>query len=128
LTSVSSPLIEIQISLKALDINREITLLIKACKGDKRDRFGHINYWKCMLELIPYILGKDIRGEDINIIAKEIKFSRDQVRRSLERFVKKGVLIKEYDKFGYIYRLNRRNFPIISLLRSKNLMLLTKSM
>ena len=105
-------MIEVALTLSA-GIVDEFQLLVNACKGDKRDRFGHIKYWKCMLALIPFILRKDIAKSDTNVIAKKIGFSRSQVDRSLDKFVDKGILIKQGSGSYSLYKLNRESIPAI---------------
>ena len=95
----------------------EIQALIDSCKGDKRDRFGHIKYWKCMLALIPFILEKDITMTDVNeTISQKISFSKDQIVRSLNRFADRKVLIR-IGKGPYSrWKLNKALFPTLFFL------------
>jgi predicted HTH transcriptional regulator len=114
LIRVNSPLFEERTEITFLgDIRKEFKILIEAAKGDRPDRFGHLKYWKCMLELIPYIIEGEVKTEDLKYIAKEIGFSEDQVRRSLDRFVEKGVLEKTGSKFYHVWKLNSKSFPVI---------------
>ena len=112
----SSVIVEIDIGFESNLIN-EIRLLINACKGDKKDRFGHIKYWKCMLALVPFILEKDITMMDINeTISQKISFSKDQIVRSLDRFADKKVLIR-IGKGPYSrWKLNKALFPTLFFL------------
>jgi len=112
----SNVIVEIVIGFESNLIN-EIRLLINACKGDKKDRFGHIKYWKCMLALIPFILEKDITMMDINeTISQKISFSKDQIVRSLDRFADKKVLIR-IGKGPYSrWKLNKALFPTLFFL------------
>ena len=112
----SNVIVEIVIGFESNLIN-EIRLLINACKGDKKDRFGHIKYWKCMLALIPFILKKDITMMDINeTISQRISFSKDQIVRSLNRFADKKVLIR-IGKGPYSrWKLNKALFPTLFFL------------
>ena len=112
----SNVIVEIVIGFESNLIN-EIRLLINACKGDKKDRFGHIKYWKCMLALIPFILEKDITMMDINeTISQRISFSKDQIVRSLNRFADRKVLIR-IGKGPYSrWKLNKALFPTLFFL------------
>ena len=112
----SSVIVEIDIGFESNLIN-EIRLLINACKGDKKDRFGHIKYWKCMLALIPFILEKDITMTDVNeTISQKISFSKDQIVRSLNRFADRKVLIR-IGKGPYSrWKLNKALFPTLFFL------------
>ena len=115
-------IIEVGISLALhADIGAEIKALIEACRGDKRDRFGHIKYWKSMLALIPVVVGREVKSRDISEISRQIGFNPDQVRRSLDRFVDRGVLIKEGTPHSYTWKLNSKRFPLISFLSKKEL-------
>lgn len=96
------------------NLKEELKVLDEACKGDRPDPFGHLKYWKCMIALKPYILENEIRRSDVKEIAKKIGFSEDQVVRSLDRFVDKGVLIKNGRKFYSVWKLNYECFPIIN--------------
>jgi len=112
----SNVIVEIVIGFESNLIN-EIRLLINACKGDKKDRFGHIKYWKCMLALIPFILEKDITMTDVNeTISQKISFSKDQIVRSLNRFADRKVLIR-IGKGPYSrWKLNKALFPTLFFL------------
>lgn len=108
--------IEFAISISGGIIN-EIQSLINSCKGDKKDRFGHIKYWKCMLALIPFILEKDVTMMDINdTISQKISFSKDQIVRSLDRFVEKKVLIRVGKGPYSTWKLNVHLFPTLFFL------------
>ena len=48
-------------------LSSETDFLIQACKGDHPDRFGHLNYWKCMLALMPFILKNEINMANVNM-------------------------------------------------------------
>jgi hypothetical protein len=96
------------------DIANEMQTIIYACKGDRKDRFEHVKFWKCMLELIPYIIRMiEIKRSDVKSIAKEIKFSEDQVVRSLDRFAAKNVLVKDFSRFNSVWKLNSELFPVL---------------
>ena len=118
---LSNVLIEVTLNFQT-SLSVEIASLLEASKGDNPDRFGHIKYWKCMLALIPVLLKKDVSMSDINVIAKEIGFSRDQVVRSLNRFVRKNVLIKSGSGSYTTWKLNKEVFPTLYFLcREKKL-------
>lgn len=97
----------------------EFNLLIHTCRGDNPDRFGRLNYWKCMLALIPFILEEDIPMSNVNEIAKKIGFSKDQVVRSLDRFVDKDILVKEGHGSYSRWELNEELIPTIYFLCRK---------
>lgn len=118
----SYPIIEVSVGvILNADVRAELTTLVEACKGDKRDRFGHIKYWKGMLALIPIIISQEVRSNDMSKISEQTGFSPDQIRRSLDRFVDKGVLVKEGLGHSYTWKLNQERFPALSLLSKKRL-------
>ena len=99
------------------DIANEMKTIICACKGDRQDRFEHVKFWKCMLELIPYIIRMvEIKRSDVKSIAKQIRFSEDQIVRSLDRFAAKNVLIKNSSRFNSVWKLNTEIFPVLYFL------------
>jgi hypothetical protein len=97
-------------------IREELEDLDEACEGDRLDTFGHLKYWKCMIKLKPFILEGEIKRSDVKEIAKKIGFSEDQVVRSLDRFVNKGILIKSGSKFHHTWKLNKERLPILYFL------------
>lgn len=116
-----SALVEVVISFHG-SLETEIASLIQACRGDHPDRFGRLNYWKCMLVLIPFILTEDILMANVNEIAKTIVFSKDQVVRSLNRFVLKDILIKSGSGSYTFWKLNDKSFPLLYFIcRKKSL-------
>jgi hypothetical protein len=117
-TSFPSVLFEVVITFSQ-NLQTEIKFLIETCKGDHPDRFGRLNYWKCMLALIPFILERDIPMSNANEIAIKIGFSKDQVVRSLDRFVEKSVLVKEGCASYSLWKLSEDRFPTVYLLCRK---------
>jgi hypothetical protein len=102
------------------DIVNEIETVIEACKGDRRDRFGHLRFWKCMISLIPFIMYRwEITRSDVKTLASEIGFSEDQIVRSLDRFVEKGILVKDSSKFNSIWRVKQATLPFLYFLCKK---------
>ena len=112
----SDILVEVIVDFQG-NLRNEIELLINACKGDKKDRFGHIKYWKCMLALIPFLLEKDITMSDVNeTISQKISFSKDQIVRSLNRFADKKILIRIGKGPHSRWKLNKALFPTLFFL------------
>jgi 5'(3')-deoxyribonucleotidase len=96
------------------DIANEMKIMLDACEGDKKDRFGHIKYWKCMLKLIPHIISMvEIKRSDVKSLTKQINFSEDQIIRSLDRFVLKNVLVKHSSRFNSVWKLNSELFLVL---------------
>lgn len=117
LSHSNSPMIEVSVEVCFKgSLKEELQALDEACKGDRPDPFGHLKYWKCMLALKPYIIEGEIKRGDVKEIAKKIKFSEDQIVRSLDRFTQKGILIKSGGKFYSVWKLNRERFPTLSFL------------
>jgi hypothetical protein len=108
-------LIEVEVTISE-GLADELGLLIHACKGDNPDRFGRLNYWKCMLTLIPSLLKDEITLANVIEISRNIGFSKDQVIRSLNRFVEKGILIRTGRGSYSVWKLEEKRIPALYFL------------